>query len=93
MSGNKGKQPAAAAPPPPTTAAEMYGDWERKVTSMNRATNALDWSKVDWSKLNPRDIGVQMGPPMTEEQFREYRERRAAAGGGSVHVVGAAKKP
>lgn len=89
---DKGKQPATP-PPPAAGMAEYQKQWERKVASMNRATNAIDWSKVDWSKLDPRDIGVQMGPPMTEEQFRAYRERRAAAGGGSVHVVGATKKP
>lgn len=72
------------------TPEQLFKQWGQKVDGMNAATNAIDWSKVDWSKLSPSDIGVQMGPPMTEEQFRKYREERAAAGG-SVHVVNATK--
>lgn len=71
---------------------QHHKQWDQKVAQMNAAASAIDWSKVDFSKLNPADIGVQFGPPMTEEQFREYRKQRA----GSVHVLGsqpATKKP
>ena len=57
----------------------------RAVTDAMRAQSAgVDWSKVDWSKLAPSDIGVQMGPMMTEEQFREYQRRKGAD---RVHVI------
>lgn len=84
--------PKAPPPPPPKKASssldEHYKQWERKVAGMKLEASAVDWSKVDLSKLQPSDIGVHFGPMMTEEQFREYRKRA----GGSVHVVKAPTK-
>ena len=57
-------------------------EWQRMVAAMQARAQAVDWSKVDWSKLSPSDIGVRFGAPMTEEEFAEYRKRR-----GSVHVI------
>lgn len=69
---------------------EYYRQWEHKVAGMKQASAAVDWSGADWSKLKPSDIGVQMGPVMTEEQFKEYRRRT----GSTPHVLKApAKKP
>lgn len=65
---------------------DYYSQWEKKVAGMSAASAATDWSKTDFSKLTARDIGVNFGPPMTEEQFKQYREKR----GGSVQVVSAA---
>lgn len=56
---------------PPGSAAE----WERTVASMRAKAQGVDWSKVDWSKLTAKDVGVQIGPMMTREQFEEYRRR------------------
>lgn len=67
---------------------EYYKSWERKVAGMKKEAASVDWTKFDFSKLQPSDIGVQFGPAMTEEQFKEYRKR---TGGGS-HVVKAPTK-
>ena len=53
--------------------------WARQ--SMKR--DGVNWGNVDWTKLNPKDIGVRFGPALTEEQFREYRSRT----GQPVHIV------
>ena len=49
--------------------------WERHVRDMRSRTSGIDWSNVDFSKLTAKDIGVHLGPPMTKEQFDEYRKR------------------
>lgn len=58
--------------------------WKEVTDAMRAKSAGVDWSKVDWSKLAPSDIGVQMGPMMTEEQFREYQRRKGAD---RVHVI------
>lgn len=45
-----------------------------------------DLGAMDWSKLNPQDIGVRIGKPLTEEEFRRYQDARKKAGG-AVRVV------
>ncbi len=67
---------------------EYYKSWERKVAGMKKEAASVDWTKFDFSKLQPSDIGVQFGPAMTEEQFKEYRKRT----GGGTHVVKAPTK-
>ena len=62
---------------------QSYKEWEHKVDGMKDATRQIDWSTFDFSKLKPKDIGVHIGPMMTEEQFREYRQRS----GSNVHVL------
>ena len=63
--------------------------WSHMVGEMKRASTQVDWSKIDLARLTPKDIGVHMGPMMTEEQFKAYRAR---AGPGGVHVVKAPNK-
>lgn len=58
-------------------AKEMMLAWDKQVDSMRNASQSVDWSGADWSTLKPKDIGVTFGPPMTEEQFREYRKNKA----------------
>ncbi len=58
-------------------AKEMMLAWDKQVESMRNASQSVDWSGADWSALKPKDIGVTFGPPMTEEQFREYRKNKA----------------
>ena len=60
-----------------------YKQWEQKVAGMKQASAGIDWSGVDFSKLKPSDIGVHVGPVMTEEQFKEYRRRTGSA----PHVI------
>lgn len=69
-----------------TTGKEANGpaQWKAMTDAMRAKSAGVDWSKVDWSKLAPSDIGVQMGPMMTEEQFREYQRRKGAD---RVHVI------
>ncbi len=94
--------PASTAPAPPPAAPTAGGDskrssalddyyhkWEQKVAGMKQASAAVDWSGTDWSKLKPSDIGVHIGPLMTEEQFREYRKRT----GGNPTVLKAPTNP
>lgn len=57
-------------------AKEMMLAWDKQVQSMKEKSEAIDWSGADWSKLKPKDIGVTFGPPMTEEQFKEYRKNK-----------------
>lgn len=81
---DKGKQAAADQAPAQLSALDQhYRAWEHKVASMKAASSKVDWAGADWSKLKPSDIGVHVGPLMTEEQFREYRKRT----GSSPHVV------
>ena len=46
-------------------------------------TAGIDWSKIDLSKLKASDIGVRMGPMLTEEEFAAYRASRPG-----VNVLG-----
>ncbi len=64
-----------------------HAAWLRQTAAMQQRAAGVDWSGVDWSKLNPRDIGVTFGPPMTEEQFKAYKARRAASGQAAPTVV------
>lgn len=57
-------------------AKEMMLAWDKQVQSMKEKSESVDWSGADWSKLKPKDVGVTFGPPMTEEQFREYRKNK-----------------
>jgi hypothetical protein len=57
-------------------AKEMMLAWDKQVQSMKSNSESVDWSNADWSKLKPKDIGVTFGPPMTEEQFKEYRKNK-----------------
>lgn len=79
--------PAASGAAPESryaqTLNQYYAEWERKTRAMTEATAGVDWSGVDWSKLRPQDIGVRFGPPMTAEQFAEYKRRKH----GRVDVV------
>lgn len=57
-------------------ARDMLIQWDKQLRDMKDATEKVDWSGTDWSKLNPKDVGVRFGPAMTEEQFAEYRKNR-----------------
>ena len=62
-------------------------DWKSVLDALQRgqqsAVPTVDWSKVDWSSLSAKDVGVRMGKPMTEEEFAAYRAKRQEA----VHVI------
>jgi hypothetical protein len=57
-------------------ARDMLNEWDKQLREMKNASEKVDWSGTDWSKLNPKDVGVRFGPAMTEEQFAEYRKNR-----------------
>lgn len=57
-------------------ARDMLNEWDKQLREMKTASERTDWSGTDWSKLNPKDVGVRFGPAMTEEQFAEYRKNR-----------------
>lgn len=57
-------------------ARDMLIQWDKQLRDMKDASEKVDWSGTDWSKLNPKDVGVRFGPAMTEEQFAEYRKNR-----------------
>ena len=61
--------------PPRSSLDSYYQRWETKVKGMQAASAAVDWSKYDFSKLNPKDISVQFGPMLTEEEFKRLRQR------------------
>ncbi len=48
-------------------------------------TQDIDWSKV---KIDPSQLGVEMGPALTEEQFKAYCEST----GTKHHVIKTGKK-
>lgn len=56
--------------------AKTTDEWNQQVKGMRNESAKIDWSKTDWSKLNPKDVGVMFGPPMTEEQFEAYRKNK-----------------
>lgn len=57
-------------------ARDMLIEWDKQLRDMKNASEKVDWSETDWSKLDPKDVGVRFGPAMTEEQFAEYRKNR-----------------
>lgn len=67
------------APPPALHRAALHQAWARYVG------NLTPMSAQQASGLRPSDIGVSMGPWMTQEQFEEYRKKR------KVHVIGKPK--
>ena len=87
---DESKTPKTPAPAAPEQRPDEFKQWRAQVAEMKARAASVDWSKVDFSKLAPRDIGVQFGPMLTEEQFREYRKR---AGGGVQVVRAPTKKP
>ena len=42
---------------------------------MQERAKSVDWSKMNLRDLNPKDIGVCMGPPMTQAEFEAYQKR------------------
>lgn len=79
----------APAPAPAIDKATTAAEWMRAAQAMKARSAAVDWTKADWSKLQPSDIGVHFGPALSEEEFKEYQRRKGAQ---NVHVV-SMKKP
>jgi hypothetical protein len=61
--------------------------WQAELAKRAHAakTQDIDWSKV---KIDPSKLGVEMGPVLTEEQFKAYCEKT----GVKHHVIKADKK-
>ena len=75
------EQPSAEQVPAAQRELEAsFRDWQARLARMQAATaRALDSGEVteqDLKSIKASDIGVTMGPPLTEEQFRELRRTR-----------------
>lgn len=57
--------------------------WQKQMAAQTKRATDTD---VDWAntKIDPKDLGVQMGPMLTEEQFKEYMKTQ---GGGNVKLI------
>ena len=62
--------------------------WEQRMREMQERAKSVDWSKTDFRTMNPKDIGVCMGPPMTRAEFEAYRKRS----GKPVRIIGGDSK-
>lgn len=54
----------------------QFEEWDRKAEEMRKNAGAIDWSKIDMSALDPKDISVEYGPMMTREQFLAWKQNR-----------------
>lgn len=56
---------------------EAFEAWQQ--TIKNRAAAAAGAPEVDWSKtkLDPSKLKCELGPMLTEEQFKEYCQKSA----------------
>ena len=61
--------------------------WQAEMAKRARAANTQD---IDWSKtkIDASQLGVEMGPALTEEQFKAYCEST----GVQHHVIKSKKK-
>lgn len=50
-------------------------EWERRTAEWEAMAKAQG-IKLPPGKINPKDVRVELGPPMTEEQFKAWHERR-----------------
>jgi hypothetical protein len=73
--------PSAAKPSAARSLAEYYKDWEQRTRSMHEEAAKVDWSSMDMSRLKASDIGVRLGPMLSEEQFRALRAGQPPRGG------------
>lgn len=66
---------------------QAFAAWQETVSK--RAENMAKGPAIDWAnkKLDPKDLGVEMGPILTEEQFKEYCRTS-----GTAHTVLKVKK-
>lgn len=56
---------------------EYYRQWEQRAKEMHDSSAATDWSTFDFSKLSAKDIGVRLGPMLSEAEFRELQKKRS----------------
>ena len=72
----------------PSNGEKAFIAWKAEMAKRARVaakTQHVDWSKV---KIDPSKLGVEMGPVLTEEQFKAYCE----SSGVKHHVIKADKK-
>ena len=72
-----------SAPAPTPTPADKAvakkaaeADWERRTREWEAMAKAGGVKLPPGAKVDPKDVRVEIGPPMTEEQFRAWHERR-----------------
>jgi hypothetical protein len=68
-------------PPPPSTykvaKAAADAEWARRTDAWEAMAKEGGMQLPPGAKVDPKDVRVEIGPPMTEEQFKEWRSRRA----------------
>lgn len=65
--------PTPPTPTPTPTPDQAFEAW-KKVTSTRAEVMRTTMSATDWAKqkVAPKDMSVELGPMLTEEQFKEY---------------------
>jgi len=65
--------PTPPTPTPTPTSDQAFEAW-KKVTSTRAEVMRATMSSSDWAKqkVAPKDMSVELGPMLTEEQFKEY---------------------
>lgn len=72
----KGKQPATPQQQEQDASNAAAAEWDRRTAEWEAMAKAQGIKLPPGTKLNPKDVRVELGPPMTEEQFKAWHERR-----------------
>ena len=54
---------------------DAYRAWQRETQGMRQAAARKSWTAKELTGINPKDIGVMLGPVLTEEQFKALGKR------------------
>ena len=68
------KAPRDANPPKDPKAA-IHEEWERRTREWERLARSSAIKIPPGASFDPKDVRVEIGPPMTEAQFKAWRER------------------
>jgi len=52
---------------------QAYQAWKATQDSRDQASKKIDWATLD---VKPSDISYELGPALTEEQFKDYCESK-----------------
>jgi hypothetical protein len=54
---------------------EIHDEWNKRTADWERMAAASGIKLPPGAKIDPKDIRVEVGPPMTEAQFKAWQER------------------
>lgn len=55
---------------------DMFKEWEKRTAEWGRMAASSGGVRLPpGTKIDPKDVRVEIGPPMTEEQFKAWQER------------------